>query len=168
MKQVTLLIGALSILAALPGHAQTHPLEGSLELTFTATDISPSKRMPIGGGKEFLMVTRAMTLSNDTGGTFLNNVGGRCQFSNVFDTAAKTVEQHGYCTYEDADGHQLYEKCDFLPGSPTNCAFTGGTGKYEGLQGSMTVSFQIVKPYFDGIGQIVGHKRGTYRYPNQR
>ena len=168
MKQFTRVIGALSILAAAPGHAQTHPIEGPLDLTFTATDVSPMKRMPIGGGKEFLVVTRAMTLSNDTGGSFLNNIGGRCQFANVFDTAAKTVEQHGYCTYEDADGHQLYEKCDFAPGIPANCSLTGGTGKYEGLQGSITVSFQVIKPYFDGIGQIVGHKKGTYHYPNQK
>ena len=167
MKRVTLLTGVISILAGVPGHAQSQATGGSLDLTFTATDVSPMKRMPIGGGKEFLVVTRAMTLSNDTGKPFMNNIGGRCQFANVFETAAKTVEQHGYCTYEDADGHQLYEKCDFVPGSPSNCAFTGGTGKYEGIQGSVTVSFQIIKPYFDGIGQIVGHKRGTYRYAGQ-
>lgn len=168
MRRVTLLIGALSIFSTSLGHAQNHPTQGSFDLTFTATDVSPSKRMPIGGGKEFLMITRAMTLSNDKGEPFLNNIGGRCQFANVFDTGAKTVEQHGFCTYEDADGHQVYEKCDFVPGSPTNCTFTGGTGKYEGLQGSVAVSYQVIKPYFDGIGQVVGHKRGTYRYAVQK
>ena len=145
------------------GYAQGFPPEGTLAVTFSATDIPPAKRMPIGGGKEFAVVVRAMAASNDTGNPILNNMGGRCQFSLLFDTAARTVEQHGFCTYEDNDGHQIFEQCDFVPGAPNICKLTGGTGKFEGLQGSVVITGGPVKSTFDGINQIVGHKKGTYK-----
>ena len=132
-------------------------------MTFSSTDIVPPKRMSIGGGKEFLVVNRAMTAANDAGDQILNNMGGRCQFSVKFDTTAKTAEQHGFCAYEDKDGHQIFEKCDFVPGSPNTCTLTGGTGKFEGLQASVVITATPVKTTFDGIGQIVGHKKGTYK-----
>jgi hypothetical protein len=144
-------------------HGQTIPLEGTVAVTFTATDIPPPKRIAIGGGREFAVVVRAMAASNDEGNPILNNMGGRCHFSMLFDTVASTVEQHGFCTYEDNDAHQIFEQCDFVPGAPNNCKVTGGTGKFEGLQASVVITAQPVKSSVDGIAQIVGHKRGTYR-----
>jgi hypothetical protein len=119
--------------------------------------------MPIGGGKEFAVVVRAMVASNDAGNPVLNNMGGRCQFNLLFDTVARTVEQHGFCTYEDSDGHQIFEQCDFVPGAPNQCKLNGGTGKFEGLQDSVVITASPVKTGVDGIVQIVGHKKGTYK-----
>ncbi len=143
--------------------AQNFPREGPVEITFTATQISPLKPMPVGGGKEFVMINQAMAASNDAGNPILNNMGGRCQLSRLTDTSAKTVETHGYCTYVAADGDQIFEQCDFLPGGPNNCKLTGGTGKFEGLQAALVITINPLKSNYEGISQVVGLKKGTYK-----
>jgi hypothetical protein len=143
--------------------AQTIPPEGPVSVTYTATQIPPPKPMPIGGGKEYAVINQAMTASNDRGNPILNNMAGRCQFSRLVDTAAKTVELHGYCTYADNDGDQIFEQCDFVPGAPNNCKLTGGTGKFQGLEASLVITASPVKSNYDGIAQVIGQKKGTYR-----
>jgi hypothetical protein len=158
---------ALSSLAAVltagSVQAQDFPPEGPLSVTFTATSIPPLKPMPIGGGKEFVVINQAMAASNDAGNPVLNNMGGRCQFTRLTDQSAKTVEMHGFCTYADNDGAQIFEQCDFLPGAPNNCTLTGGTGKFESLHAALIITAGPVKSNYDAIGQIIGHKKGTYK-----
>ncbi len=144
-------------------HAQGLPPEGPVSVTFTATQISPVKPMPIGNGKEFVVINQAMTASNDAGNPILHNMGGRCLFSRLTDPSAKTAEMHGFCNYVDKDGDQIFEKCDFLPGAPNNCNVVGGTGKFENLQASLVITVTPLKSNFDGIGQVVGNKKGTYK-----
>jgi hypothetical protein len=144
-------------------HAQGMPPEGPVSVTFTATQVAPPKPMSVGGGKEFLVMNQAMAASNDAGNPVLNNMGGRCQFSRLADPSAKTVELHGYCSYADNQGDQIFEKCDFLPGAPNNCELTGGTGKFEGIQAALTITGSPVKGNFEGLSQFVGHKKGTYK-----
>ena len=57
----------------------------------------------------------------------------------------------------------LSEKCDFMPGGPNNCKFTGGTGKFAGLQADVIITAGPLKSNYDGIAQIIGHKKGTYK-----
>lgn len=162
----TLLVALCSVAAVLTARnvqAQTIPPEGPVSVTFTATLISPLKPMPIGGGKEFVLVNQAMAASNDAGNPVLNNMGGRCQFTRLTEPTAKTVELRGFCTYADNAGDQIFEQCDFLPGAPNNCKLTGGTGKFEGLQGELIITASVVKSDYEGIGQVVGHKKGTYK-----
>jgi hypothetical protein len=152
-----------AVLTAGIAQAQSLPPEGPVSVTFTATLIPPLKPMPIGGGKEFVLVNQAMAASNDAGNPVLNNMGGRCQFTRLTDPSAKTVELHGFCTYADNEGDQIFEQCDFLPGAPNNCRLSGGTGKFENLQAALTITASVVKGDYDGIGQVVGHKKGTYK-----
>jgi hypothetical protein len=158
---------ALSLVAAVltAGNvqAQSMPPEGPVSVTFTATQTSPLKPMPIGGGKEFVVVNQAMAASNDAGNPVLNNMGGRCQFTRLVDPSAKTVELHGYCTYADNEGDQIFEQCDFLPGAPNDCKLTGGTGKFDGLQAALVITAGPLKGNYDGISQVVGHKNGAYK-----
>jgi hypothetical protein len=143
--------------------AQSMPPEGPVSVTFTATQIPPLKPMPIGDGKEFVVINQAMAASNDGGNPVLHNMAGRCQLTRLADPSAKTVEMHGFCTYADKEGDQILEQCDFLPGAPNNCKLTGGTGKFEGLQAALVITSDLLKSNFDGIGQVVGHKKGTYK-----
>jgi hypothetical protein len=143
--------------------AQNMPPEGPVAVTFTATQISPAKPMPIGGGKEFVLINQAMAASNDAGNPVLHNMAGRCQLSRLTDPSAKTVEMHGFCTYADKEGDQIFEQCDFLPGAPNNCNLTGGTGKFESLQATLVIAADPLKSNFDGISQVIGHKKGTYK-----
>lgn len=150
-------------LAAGSVQAQSIPPEGPVSVTYTATQIPPPKPMPIGGGREFAVVNQAMTASNDVGNPVLHNMGGRCQGSRLIDIAVKSMEVHAFCTYVDKDGDQTFEQCDFLPGQPNRCKLTGGTGKFDGLQGELVITFEIAKSNFDGINQAIGHKKGTYK-----
>ncbi|MEA3159800.1 MAG: hypothetical protein QOD95_1348 [Gammaproteobacteria bacterium] len=143
--------------------AQSMPPEGPVSVTFTATQIPPLKPMPIGDGKEFVVMNQAMAASNDAGNPVLHNMAGRCQLTRLADPSAKTVEMHGFCTYADKEGDQIFEQCDFLPGAPNNCKLTGGTGKFESLQAALVITSDLLKSNFDGIGQVIGHKKGTYK-----
>ena len=157
-------VSSVALFAAISNaNAQSLPTEGPLSVSFTATQIPPAKPMAIGPGKEFVVLNMAMTASNDTGNPVLHNMGGRCQFARTIDTSAKTTEQHGFCTYADNDGDQIFEQCDFLPGAPNNCKLTGGTGKFEGLEASIVITAAPVKNNYDGIAQIVGQKKGSYK-----
>jgi hypothetical protein len=151
------------LLTATDVRAQNMPPEGPVSVTFTATLIPPPKPMPVGGGKEFDLMNQAMTATNDAGNPVLHNMGGRCQFSRLRDASAKTAELHGFCTYVDKDGDQTFEQCDFLPGQPNKCKITGGTGKFEGLQAELVITVEPLKSNFEGMGQVVGHKKGTYK-----
>src|SRR5438105_14869184 len=116
-----------AVLAAGNVQAQSMPPEGPVSVTFTATQTPPLKPMAIGGGKEFVVVNQAMSASNDAGNPVLNNMGGRCQFTRLTDPSAKTIELHGFCTYADNEGDQIFEQCDFLPGAPNNGKLTAGS-----------------------------------------
>ena len=143
--------------------AQTIPPQGPVSVTFTATQIPPAKAMPIGGGKEYALISYAMTATNDGGNPILNNMAGRCQLTRLVDTSAKTAELHGYCTYADNDGDQIFEQCDFMPGAPNNCKLTGGTGKFQGLEAQLVITSSPLKSNYEGIFQMIGQKKGTYR-----
>jgi hypothetical protein len=166
MKAIGSLL-ALASFALIAAHstsyAQAIPSEGPVSVSFTATQVPPAKPMPIGGGKEFTVLNLAMTASNDAGNPILNNMGGRCQFSRTVDAKAKTMEQHGFCTYADNEGDQIFEQCDFVPGAPNNCKLTGGTGKFDGLQADLVITAAPVKSNYDGIALVMGHKKGTYK-----
>jgi hypothetical protein len=156
---------AAATLLTLAANAQAQPLppEGELHVTFTATQVPPTTPMPVGDGKLYVQSNMIMSASNDQGNPILNNMGGRCQLNRLIDSATKTVEIHGYCSYADADNDQIFEKCDFLPGKPNTCELTGGTGKFQGLHASIVITSTPVKSTYDGALQIVGHKNGTYK-----
>src|ERR1700730_4577157 len=112
------LLACLSVAAvSANANAQSLPAEGPVAVTFTATESPAAKPMSIGDGKEYTVLTYAMTASNDAGNPILNNMGGRCLFERTVDTAAKTREQRGFCTYVDNDGDQIFEKCNLAAGT---------------------------------------------------
>ena len=87
VKLVSLVLSSVAFFATVLGlNAQNLPAEGPLSISFTATQIPPAKPMPIGGGKEFVVLNMAMTASNDTGNSVLHNMGGRCQFAPALST----------------------------------------------------------------------------------
>ena len=70
---------------------------------------------------------------------------------------------HGFGTFADNEGDQIFEQCDWLPGAPNNCKLTGGTGKFEGLEASIVIASMPLKANYDNITQSIGHKKGTYK-----
>src|SRR6478609_6304707 len=72
-----LALSFLSVISAVSTvNAQSLPAEGTLSVTFTATQTSPMKPFPIGDGKAYDVLNAAMTASNDTGNPVLNKMAG--------------------------------------------------------------------------------------------
>jgi hypothetical protein len=168
VRVTTALTAATLLTLASYAQAQSISPQGELHVTFTATSVPPVKPMDVGDGKQYLQVNLIMSASNDQGNPVLNNMGGRCQLTRLMD-GGKVIEQHGYCTYSDADNDLIFERCDVAPGQTlpagaTNmCELTGGTGKFQGLQASLAITSMPVKSTYEGAFQIVGHKNGTYK-----
>lgn len=158
--------------AAATVHAQQLPAEGKLSVTYTAVNASPIRPMAIGKDQDMSISSSMMTAINDAGIGLLHNLGGRCMMSTIIDKAAKTFEQHGYCTYTDADGDQLFEKVAFdkQPLGSVLVAkgtWVGGTGKFTGLEGTVDIRHASVRSAIDGIVQGAGKKTGNYRIARQ-
>jgi hypothetical protein len=163
VRMTSVLAAAALLTLMVNAQAQSIPPQGDLHVTFTSTQVPPGNPMPTGDGKQYVQTDSIMTAKNDQGNPILNNMGGRCQLTRLLDSAAKTMEVHGYCTYSDADNDQVFEKCDFIPGKPNTCELTGGTGKFAGLQASIIITVAPVKSTYAGTAQFVGHKDGTYK-----
>jgi hypothetical protein len=153
----------VAIMAVSTANAQSLPPEGPLSVTFTGTQVTPIKPMPIGEGKEFTPINWAMTASNDAGNPILNKMGGHCLFDRTADTSTKKYEAHGYCNYVDNEGDQIFEQCDTPFGGPSKCKLTGGTGKFQGITADLDITIAPLKSNYDGIAQVMGQKKGTYK-----
>lgn len=152
--------------------AQQLPAEGKLSVTYTAVNASPIRPIAIGKDQDMSVSSSMMTAVNDAGIGLLHNLGGRCLMSTIIDKAAKTFEQHGYCTYTDADGDQLFEKVAFdkQPLGSVMVAkgtWVGGTGKFAGLEGAIEIRHAPVRSPIDGTMQGAGKKTGSYRISRQ-
>ena len=142
--------------------------EGRYTVQYTATNPAPMKPMTIGNNREMVVTNAVMWAINESGSGFLHDMTGRCSGWVIIDTAAVAFESHGYCNYADKDGDQMFEQYDWPMqprGSATNGTgkWIGGTGKYAGLQGTITLKGRSLKPAVDGISQGAGQKIGTYK-----
>jgi hypothetical protein len=161
--------GAVSLAFSVSGaNAQQLPPEGKFSITYTSLNATPVKPIAIGKDLEMSVSSAMMTATNDSGGGLLHNLTGRCLMSVLIDKAAKTIDQHGYCTYTDADGDQVFEKVDIDkqalgPVIVAKAEWIGGTGKYAGLQGLFEVRHNPLKSPTEGVVQGAGKKIGSYR-----
>lgn len=149
-------------------NAQSIPAEGKFTITYTSLNAAPVKPIAIGKDQEATVSSSMMTATNDSGGGLLHNLTGRCLMSATIDRVSKTLDQHGYCTYTDADGDQIFEKVAFdkAPLGPVIVAkgeWIGGTGKYAGLQGVFEIRHNSLKSPTEGVVQGAGKKIGSYR-----
>jgi hypothetical protein len=158
------LLLAFSVSAA---NAQQLPAEGHFSITYTLTNPTPVKPISISKDAEVTVSSSLMSAVNDAGSGLLHNMTGRCLSENIVDKAAKTIEGHGYCTYVDNNGDQVFEKTDYKqPMAPTltiQGQWIGGTGKYSGLEGTFEIHHTPLKPLTEGVVQGIGKKVGNYK-----
>jgi hypothetical protein len=136
-------------------------------LSFSGTATQPVQAMPVGPNAEMLTLTLYMTSMNAAGRDFMNMMSGQCSGSAFLDSGHGSVEASGFCNYADADGDQVFECFVVPPQSQDNPLaaqgqWTGGTGKYEGLQGAFTLAGIVLPTINDDVIQIVGQKAGRY------
>jgi len=75
--------------------------------------------MPIGGGKEFVVINQAMAASNDAGNPGAAQHGGPVPVNPSHGSVSKDRGNAWFCAYADKEGDQIFEQCDFLPGALT-------------------------------------------------
>lgn len=159
----------LLLLGPAPAGAEDMPRQGDFRITYTATIPAAPKPVTIGENRVASATINMMTAVNESGGKLLHNMAGRCTSAPVIDNGAKTLENHGYCDYVDADGDHVFEKWDY-PLQPLGAAsegtgqWIGGTGKFAGLSGTMTIRSRRLNSLTDGAVQVVGEKLGSYSF----
>ena len=148
--------------------AQQLAPEAKFSVSYTGVIAAPVKAIAIGKDEEMTVSSAMMTAVNDAGSGLLHNLAGRCLMAVVIDKASKTVDQHGYCTYADADGDQISEKVD-IDKQPLGAVIIGkgrwisGTGKYAGIEGAFEIRHSVIKSATDGVIQGLGKKIGSYK-----
>jgi len=165
---ISIVAATIALAPATACLAQDLPREGHFSITYTGVNPSPVKPVPFGKDREAIVGVSLMTAVNDAGSGLLNNMAGRCILLTVIDRAAKTQDVHGYCSYADRAGDQVFEEVSTPTptglGQPARFAgkWTGGTGKYAGLTGEFEITNSgNVAP--EGLYQAAGKKTGSYR-----
>jgi hypothetical protein len=165
---ILLAVAAAVLQSGFAARADELAKEGRYTVQYTATNPAPMKPFAIGNNREMLVTNAVMWAINESGGGFLHDMTGRCSGWVIIDTAAGAFESHGYCNYSDKDGDQMFEQYDWpmqTRGSSTSGTgkWIGGTGKFAGLQGNITLKGRSLKSAVDGISQGAGQKSGTYK-----
>ncbi|WP_457106919.1 hypothetical protein [Methylobacterium sp. P5_C11] len=161
----------LLLLGTIMARAEDIPREGDFRITYTSTSVFAPKPVSIGGNRTASATIYMMTAVNESGGRLLHNMAGRCTSAPIIDSGAKTLENHGYCDYVDADGDHVFEKWDY-PVQPLGAAiegtgeWLGGTGKFAGLSGTMKIRSRRLNSPTEGAIQVVGEKLGSYSLAN--
>jgi hypothetical protein len=92
-------------------------------------------------GHVFFLGTGRGVFFNDVSGGFIDKTEGVCAFSNDIVNGVSTGS-HGYCTMTDKDGDKAFLGFEGKGSTPESASgtfrWTGGTGKFSGLQGNNT------------------------------
>jgi hypothetical protein len=168
-RSVTLVLcaGAVPLACFTPAVAQELPSEGKFSITWTLVNPTPSKTVSVGD-QDVAVSSAIMTAVNDSGSGLLHNMAGRCNYITITNKIAKTFENHGFCSYADKAGDEVFE--EFMTNGPTKLGqpvvnkgkWIGGTGKFEGLSGEFEIRPTPVL-ISETLVQISGTKIGTYR-----
>jgi hypothetical protein len=112
------------------------------------------KAYEIEKGHQYWVGEFSGSFANDKGkGSLLDSTGWKCPGASDNDFNNKKGKASGYCIFSDADGDQAYGswQCE---GDIVNCAgtfdYTGGTGKYRGINGHNTFSGHTSVNWPDG------------------
>jgi hypothetical protein len=110
--------------------------------------------------------------TNDAGSGFGHKVGFHCVGSGGNTNAEGGNRNTGYCVNIDADGDRFatqLENGQSRSGEPRRgeVTFVDGTGKYAGIQGKATLTFEdclhFDKPSQHGSSLCIDHLTGSYK-----
>lgn len=164
MRATYKLISAIFAVALLSAPAAAQPLAKSGTYTGKAGGEGIGDIYEIGKGHVFFVGKFYLVIFNDVAGGFLDKSQWTCPGVNDI-VDGVSVAQHGYCVVTDKDGDKLFSSWQGKgtgPGSGGGTfEWTGGTGKYSGIQGHNTYRG-------GGIGNTIGFANvvaGEWRLP---
>ena len=100
----------------------------------------------------------ALVVWNDAGEGVLHDMAGDCVGMGL------GTAWSGYCSYEDADGDKIFDHWIDVDEQGTR-TLLGGTGKYEGIQGTNEYEFVYTPDAPEGTFNGIGHETGSYTLP---
>ena len=153
--------GLFAVTGALAQEAAPTPQEIETTFTWTSMDLST---VPMGESQMASVYESFMVIPATEGP--LAGLAGRCLFGGVTDLATMGYEDTGTCVYQDANGDQLWERVEGASagnGAPYEGTATwiGGTGRFEGASGEVTVGTTFLAMPQAGVYQGTGTKSGT-------
>jgi hypothetical protein len=160
LQVARMLLGAFWGLAFVGGsYAAELPKKFDFSVTyFTNGTLAPV--VEFGEKQKAMAMDQTIMATNDKKEPFLNNMAAKCVSLVLF--GAEQAEGGGYCAFVDADGDKIYEKWTYGDRNTGKIVFSGGTGKFAGLECQGTwqrvASMKAAAP---GTFQAVGSKKGT-------
>jgi len=156
-----LIVGVLCAGSSIVGAADTLPKTGSISVhsgyAVVGESVTVAEKHVQGHGKNM-----GITF-NDKGSGPLHLGPTDCFYT--FYTAVDRTNAKGYCTFGDADGDRIFTDFKGAFNSDGYIQGThdidGGTGKYAGIQGTMTFKCK----YAGGNGEFECIQRMDYRLP---
>lgn len=153
-----------------PTFAQELPRSGSFTAYFVHVNPAPFPPVPLGDGRIMIPLTFVTSLANAAGSGLLHNVRGSCVGIQTVNPTAGNFEVQGTCAFQDPAGDWIYESFHSdgvtpLAGGTTIGTFLGGTGKYAGITGTVTLTPYGLTTGALGLTQVVGQQVGTYQLP---
>lgn len=155
--------------------AQEMPRSGTFTSYFTHVNPHPFGAVPVGDGNVAFSLTFISASVNAAGEGFMHDLRGRCIALQTINQTNGTFEVEGYCDWQDPAGDHIFESFwsdgptplveGPLGGKETFGRFVGGTGKYEGLTGEVTITVFGATATHDGYEQVIGQKIGHYQLP---
>jgi hypothetical protein len=100
-------------------------------------------------------------------GTLLDNMAGRCLAYGIYNPDTGAVHEIGRCTAVDADGDKIFEEVeinlkDANDKAPITGRLLGGTGKYQGIKGTLTATVEMMQTTGQGHTMVAGESKGEY------
>ncbi len=100
-------------------------------------------------------------------GGLLDGMSARCLGYGTYHPDTSAVREVGRCTLVDGDGDKIFDEYAIdVKGSsdptPAKGQFLGGTGKYQGIKGSFTVTAEFWPALGEGQTMWAGDVKGEY------
>jgi hypothetical protein len=174
-RAVPLASAALTICCVAGASAQELPRSGDFTVSFAHVNPDPFGAVPVGDGNVAFALTYITASVNAAGAGFMHDLRGRCVGILITNQAAGTSRIDGHCDWQDAEGDHIFEAFSTngqvnrvegpMGGVQSVGRFLGGTGKYHGLTGEMTITLFGATTTPDGYTQVLGRKDGHYQLP---
>ena len=159
MRRIAGMVIAVALGIAASG-GRVAAAEGEFDVVYSATNGTDGAWLQTGPNRRQQMNALELTTQEDA--AFLGTTRAACQYTREEDTTSGAYTNTGWCAWRDKDGGMLFENWEgsaaggdaVLIGSGR---LVGGTGKFDGLSGSLTWRYD---------GQL-GRQRGLFFLPDK-
>ena len=144
------------------------PKSGKVDFRFYAHNVQTIAELDAADGMKTYVNEAYEFHAGKEKGSLMDNTDGRCLGYGSYHPEKGAVHEVGSCTYFDADGDKIFENYevslkDSSDRTPGTVHITGGTGKYQGITGTLAVTVEVLQPLGPGHTMWTGDATGEYK-----